>query len=162
MKISIRKVDTRKPEIVALLKYLQKECLPTTVLYDVNKGHWWIAYDGNIPIGFAGLVRSASWYDCGYLCRGGIIAGYRGHKLQRRLIKVREMQAKKLGWTWIITDTRDNPASANNLISAGFKMYTPTKPWGFKDALYWRKKLNAVQRSSSKKRKTGAILEEVL
>ena len=126
MKISIRKVDPRKIEIATTLKYLQKKCLPYDTPYDVMKGHWWIAYvDGIIPIGFAGLVRSVSWWDCGYLCRGGVLSDYRGMGIQKRLIKVRELKAKSLNWNWLITDTRDNPASANNLISAGFKLYNP-------------------------------------
>jgi hypothetical protein len=27
------------------------------------------------------------------------------------------------------------------LIACGFKLFQPTKPWGFKNALYWRRKL---------------------
>jgi hypothetical protein len=27
------------------------------------------------------------------------------------------------------------------LIACGFKMFEPSKPWGCKDTLYWRKKL---------------------
>jgi GNAT superfamily N-acetyltransferase len=163
MKITVRKVDPRNAEIATTLKYLQKKCLPSDSPYDVQKGHWWIAYADNIiPVGFAGLVRSISWWDCGYLCRAGVLTEYTGKGIQKRLIKAREAQAKKLGWNWLITDTRDNPASSNNLISCGFKLYNPTHPWGFKDALYWRKKLNAVQRPSSKKRKASPVLESIL
>lgn len=152
--ISIRAVDTRDPDVVATLLQLQKKCLPYDTPYDVSRGHWWIAYDGYLAVGFAGIVRSISWFDCGYLCRAGVLPEYRGKGLQKKLIRVREAKAKKLGWRWLITDTRDNPASSNSLISTGFKLYNPTVPWGFKDALYWRKKLDAVQRSGKKKSKT--------
>ena len=163
MKITIRKVDPRKAEIAATLKYLQKKCLPHDYPCDITKGHWWIAYvDNIIPVGFAGMVRSISWWDCGYLCRAGVITEYQGKGIQKRLIKVREAQAKRLGWNWIITDTRDNPPSSNNLIACGFRLYNPTQPWGYKDALYWRKKINANQRPSCKKRKASPILEEIL
>jgi hypothetical protein len=61
--------------------------------------------------------------------------------LQKRLIRVRERMARELGWAWLITDTFQNPPSANSLISCGFKNFAPTKPWGFAGANYWRKKL---------------------
>ena len=115
--------------------------------YDTQRGHWWIAYtEEGKPIGFAGIVRSISWYNCGYLCRAGVVYGYTGKGLQKRLINVRLRQAKKLNWEWAITDTTNNPASSNSLINQGFKLYEPTKPWAFKHSLYWRKRLNAVQR----------------
>jgi len=142
MKINICKVDCRKPDIVTTLEYLQRICLPNDAVYDVSHGHWWVAYTENgKPVGFAGLVRSKSWVDCGYLCRAGVIPTYRGKGLQKRLIKVREQQAKRLNWNWLVTDTYLNPPSSNSLISCGFRLYRPTAPWSFKHALYWRKKL---------------------
>lgn len=163
MKISIRKVDPRKAEIAATLKFLQKKCLPYDYPYDTTKGHWWIAYvDDVTPVAFAGLVRSYSWYDCGYLCRAGVLKEYTGKGIQKRLIKVRELQAKKLGWNWLITDTHDNPASSNNLIACGFRLYNPTAPWAFKDSLYWRKKVNALQRPRNKKAKASPVFQEIL
>jgi GNAT superfamily N-acetyltransferase len=147
MKTHIRKVNSKKPEIQSLLLYLQKKCLPMDTPYDTQRGHWWIAYtEEGKPIGFAGIVRSISWYNCGYLCRAGVVYGYTGKGLQKRLINVRLRQAKKLNWEWAITDTTNNPASSNSLINQGFKLYEPTKPWAFKHSLYWRKRLNAVQR----------------
>ena len=147
MKFTIKKVDCRKPEIVTTLRYLQKLCLPGDELYSVEQGHWWIAYteDGS-PAGFAGMVRSKSWYDCGYMCRAGVVPKFRGNGLQKRLVAAREAQAKRLNWNWLVTDTTDNAASSNSLISCGFKLYDPTIPWAYKHSLYWRKKLNAVQK----------------
>ena len=67
--------------------------------------------------------------------------------------------AKKLGWNWCITDTTANPASSNSLISCGFKMYTPANPWSFKNACYWKYKVNqdAVQGSERKKKKKQRV-----
>ena len=59
---------------------------------------------------------------------------------------------------WIITDTTDNPASSNSLINAGFKIYTPSAPWSFKHAIYWKYKIdqtNALQRPKRSKKKAG-------
>ena len=85
--------------------------------------------------------------------------GFTGHGLQLRLIKARLAQAKKLGWAWCITDTTDNPASANSLINAGFKLYTPANPWSFTRALYWKRKIDpdAIQRRERKKTKKCGV-----
>jgi superfamily I DNA/RNA helicase len=99
------------------------------------------------------------WNDTGYLCRAGVLPEFTGHALQLRLIKARLAQAKKLNWNWCITDTTNNPASANSLINAGFKLYTPGQPWSFKNALYWKYKVNqdAIQRQERKKKKSARV-----
>jgi len=136
----IKRVDIRKESVQLKLLALQKICLPHDQPYDTNFGSWWIATQDGNDIGFAGLVRSVSWNDCGYLCRAGVVPAARGRGLQKQFIRVRVRQAKALGWNWVVTDTRLNPASANSLISCGFKMFEPSKPWGCKDTLYWRKR----------------------
>lgn len=139
MKFIIRKADLRKPENRTVLTYLQQKCLPHDKPMDVSYGHWWIAYteDGK-PVGFAGMVRSAQWINAGYLCRAGVLRTHTGYGLQKKLIQARINQARKLNWEWVLTDTTDNPASANSLISMGFKLYEPSVPWAFKNSLYWR------------------------
>jgi len=137
----IKRVDIRKESVQDKLSALQKICLPHDHPYDTNFGSWWIATENGVDIGFAGLVRTVSWSDCGYLCRAGVVPNSRGQGLQKKLIHVRVRQAKALGWNWVVTDTTDNLASANSLIATGFKLFQPTKPWGFKNTLYWRRKL---------------------
>jgi len=91
MAIKIKKVDTRDIDIIKTLHYLQKKCLPSDTPYDIKKGHWWIAYDEQLfPVGFAGLVRSYNFSDCGYLCRAGVVENQRGKGIQKQLIKARE------------------------------------------------------------------------
>lgn len=138
----INRVDISDQCVQKRLLNLQKICLPNDSIYDTNFGSWWIACQDGCDIGFAGLVRSVRWSDCGYLCRAGVVPGYRGRGLQKKFIRVRIRQAKTFGWKWLVTDTRFNPASANNLISCGFKMFDPTDPWGCKHTLYWRKALS--------------------
>lgn len=155
MKFIIKKVDLRIPSNQTTLLFLQKKILPSDVPHETNRGHWWIAYaECGKPVAFAGLVRSTRWNDTGYLCRAGVMDGFTGHGLQKRLILARIRQARKLGWNWLITDTTNNPASANSLINAGFKMYQPGAPWGMPKAVYWKYKVNqdAVQRRERKKR----------
>ena len=160
MKIRIKKVDIRQEPNRTVILYLQKKILPSDTPYKPDRGHWWIAYDENDkPVGFAGLVRSIKWTDTGYLCRAGVLDGFTGHGLQKRLIQVRQAQARKLGWNWLITDTTANPASSNSLINAGFKIYTPGQPWSFRNAIYWKYKVHpdAVQRRERKKAQTQGV-----
>lgn len=139
--IFVRSVDAHDPKITALLTFLQLSTLGGDVPFDVSEGHWWIAYDGELPVGFAGIVQSHRWCDTGYFCRAGVIRSHRGKGLQKRLIRVREAKAKRLGWNWLISDTYRNPPSANSLIRCGFQTFTPSCPWAFDGAIYWRKKL---------------------
>jgi len=160
MQFTVKKVDIRIPSVQTTLLFLQKKILTEDIPYQPDRGHWWIAYaEGGKPVGFAGLVRSTRWTDTGYLCRAGVMNGFTGHGLQKRLISVRIRKAKELGWNWLITDTTNNPASSNSLISCGFKIYEPSAPWSFKNAIYWKYKVqpNAVQRSERKKKKTQRV-----
>jgi N-acetylglutamate synthase-like GNAT family acetyltransferase len=137
----IKRVDIRKESVQVRLLALQNICLPYDTPVDTNFGCWWIANEAGRDTGFAGLTRTVSWTDCGYLCRAGVVPTARGQGLQKEFIRVRIRQAKAFGWKWLVTDTTDNPASANSLIATGFKMFEPSKPWGFKHTLYWRRKL---------------------
>lgn len=141
MTVSLRQLPQAEKSS-ALLRRLQLEILPTDVPASTDKGWWWVALQGGLPVGFAGLTRSQRWSDTGYLCRAGVVYTARGKGLQKRLIRVREAKARQLGWNWLITDTTDNPASANSLIACGFKMFIPSKPWGNPTACYWRKDLH--------------------
>lgn len=137
----IKRADIRKQSVQDKLSALQRICLPHDLPVDTDFGCWWIACENGRDIGFAGLVRTVSWIDCGYLCRAGVVPSHRGKGIQKKFIHVRIRQAKALGWKWLVTDTTDNPASANSLIACGFKMFEPSRPWGFENTLYWRRKL---------------------
>lgn len=139
--IRIRAVDGKDPATAALLLHLQCKILPLDNALKSNKGFWWIAYDGDLPVGFAAMSPSHRWDDTGYLSRSGVVPSHRGNGLQKRLLQVRERKARELGWKWLITDTRCNPPSSNSLIARGFRLYEPSRPWGHTDALYWRKAL---------------------
>ena len=159
-KFKIKKVDLRVPANQTILTFLQKKILPEDTPYQTDRGHWWVAYaECGKPVGFAGLVRSTRWTDTGYLCRAGVLDGFTGHGLQKRLIKVRQMQARKLNWNWLITDTTNNPPSSNSLISCGFRVYSPGNPWSFKNAIYWKYKVqpDAIQRREHKKKETSRV-----
>lgn len=126
------------------LRALHKRTLPSDRPPTWSDGWWWIAFDdAGEPVGFCGLQPSVRWLDCIYLCRAGVVPSARGKGLQRRLISVRLRFARAMGMRWAVTDTFENPASSNNLIRCGFMLYEPSRPWGYKGALYWRRKVSA-------------------
>ena len=111
MKYKIVRINSKTTINRQLLRVLQRHCLPADTVHSVMVGDWWVAQD----------------------CRG--------NGLQKRLIKAREAQARKLGYTELISDTTGNPPSSNSLISCGFKVYEPEEPWGGSKTIYWIKKL---------------------
>ncbi len=143
MSYSIRKVDTDDDEIVELLKHLHDEVFASTVpQINPERGWWWLAHDGREVAGFCGLTPA--WgqpRDVGYLKRAGVRLPHRGQGLQRRLVRVREAQARRVGLRSLVTDTTNNPASSNNLINCGYRIYQPSEPWGFNNTIYWYKDL---------------------
>ena len=141
MKVVCEKVDPSDPEVEETLVELQRACLPHDALYFPEEGVWWIAYHRRTPVGFACLAPSQQIPDGVYLGRCGVVPLARGGGIQRRLVRARLAWAKRQGYRWAVSDTTDNEPSANNLISCGFKLYTPPIPYSFSRALYWKKKL---------------------
>ena len=142
MKFITKPIDIYKKPQTTLLMYLQLKCLPSDKPLEIDSGYWWVTYtDTGTPVAFAGLVRSSQWSNAGYMCRAGVLPAYRGNGLQKKLIQCRIRKARALKLDWLVTDTTDNPASANSLISMGFKMYIPSVPWGYKHSSYWCMKL---------------------
>ena len=141
MRIVIKQVDPRIAQVAQDIRRLQKCCLPGDKPYDMRKGTWWLAYYNKTAVAFAAMVHSSRWENTGYLCRSGVMRLFRGKGIQKRLINVRARYARSVGYTHLISDTCDNPASSNSLISQKFKIYKPSKPWGWDDAIYWIRKL---------------------
>lgn len=146
---SIREVNPQDESVREALIEADLTCFRDTAWElrnrDLDEALWWICYDletdGAIA-GYAAIKQSAKFGDCAYLFRAGVLPEYRGQGLQRRFLRVREAKARREGWVWAVTDcTADNLASCNSLISGGYKLYMPTRPWGLRGALYWRKHL---------------------
>ena len=110
---------------------------------DLPRGHWWLVYsdEHKHPIAFCGLTEATATPLTGYLKRAGVLKAYRGHGLQRRMITVRERKARRMGLETMLTDTTENPPSANTLIRAGYRIFEPSYRWAFKHSIYWRKTL---------------------
>jgi len=108
---------------------------------DPSQGYWWLAYrdQSSAPVAFAGLIPSTYVKNAGYFCRVGVLEPHRGNNLQSRLMARIEAKARLCGWKQIISDTTDNPASANNFIKRGWRIYSPPVWWAFSTSIYWRK-----------------------
>lgn len=124
------------------IQTVQLDLLPGDLPIPSDKGYWWVVEDEpSHTVAFACLkVCKGTAY--GYLARSGVYENHRGKGLQRKLIRVREAYARKLGLTHMVCDTsRANLASSNSLIACGYKLYTPLQPWAFADGNYWIRKL---------------------
>ncbi len=137
----IRQIDVE--DFADELEQMHRVCFADgTPMADFDDGIWWVAFDEvSLPAAFLGLRQSILAPHIGYFARVGVLPEHRGAGLQRRLMRAMEQKARKLGWYQIVTDTRDNPHSANNIIAAGYRMFSPAKPWSFSDASYWTKEL---------------------
>ena len=144
MTYRIREVDASEEENADIIRE-QNGTVDATFPYltddELERGYWWLAYDEEKPVAFAGLIQSRGSRDTGYLKRAGVLPCARGHSLQLRLMRARIAKARKLGWTYLVSESTGTPYSANNFIRAGFKIYYPAEPWAFKTSIYWIKKI---------------------
>ena len=136
----IREVDGHDDEIEDTLTDLHRlTFFNGAPIPKFDQGHWWLAYHETIPVGFAGIIAPTRAFNAGYLCRVGVLRKHWGNALQLRLMRALESRARLNGWCCMVSDTTDNPASANNFIRAGYCLYEPQHPWGYPNTLYWRK-----------------------
>lgn len=140
-KFRVKKVDATNPAVWARITAMDAACFADgSPALESNVGAWWIATAGEEEAGYCGVRHTAS-VGVGYLCRAGVLPKFRGAGLQKLFIRRRLAHAKAQGWTYVVTDTNDNPASANSLIACDFRLYRPESPWSFDTSLYWRKHL---------------------
>ena len=139
--VKFKRIEKLTDSIKAQLRTLQTTCLPHDDPVYPEDGTWWIGYDGKQAVAFCLVRPSYKWTDTAYLARSGVLYYWRGKGLQKRMIRIRENHARRQGYTWMISDTTENPPSANSLARMGYQMFEPTKPWATDTSLYWRKKL---------------------
>ena len=97
---------------------------------------WWVGVEDGQIIAYCGCLYSHTF--C-LFNRSWVHPKYRGNGIQKKLIKVREKAAREKDSLIITYITIDNPASGNNLISQGFKMYTPSWQYAGTDKVYFKK-----------------------
>jgi GNAT superfamily N-acetyltransferase len=136
----IREVDPSDEDVAEILANLHRlTFLDSAPMPDFELGHWWLAQNGALPVGFAGVVPSTHARNAGYFCRVGVTDRHQGRGLQLRLMRAMEAQARRNGWCAVVSDTTDNLPSANNFIRAGYRLYRPEMPWAWPNTLYWKK-----------------------
>lgn len=104
---------------------------------DVNRNLWWVVTEATgTAVGFAGLKLMPD--GPAFLMLSGILPKFRGNALQKRLIRVRLRHAVQAGFRQSVTYTVvGNVASANSLISCGFRAYEPEYAWAGRSVNYW-------------------------
>ncbi len=119
--IKIRKTD----DLQAVIE-LDREIFAGDILIqekELGACEWWLAYDGETPVAFAGIWPLPEEGKA-FLAKSGVIKAYRGSGLQKRLIRVRMSYAKEIGlyrcYTYIWAG---NHASMRSLISCGLRPY---------------------------------------
>ena len=107
----------------------------------ITDGYWWISYLEDEPVAFAGLVPMEPFENVGYLKRCLVKPDHHGHGLQFRMLMARELKAKQLGWTTLVSECReDNFWSSSNFRKAGYSQVNPEQEWA-KDSIFWVKYL---------------------
>lgn len=105
-------------------------------------GDLWFAWetDVDMPVAFASLWPSQRVDGAGYLARAGVLPAARGCGLQKRLIRVREKEAKLKGWHVMFSDVDpSNAQSMNNLFACGYRAFVPSDPWQGRPWVYVKK-----------------------
>lgn len=139
----IRAVDGHDEDAADTLAEVHRlTFLDAAAIPDFEQGHWWLAYRGGTPVGFAGVIPSVRAHNAGYFSRVGVLRSHCGHSLQLRFMRAVELRVRRNGWNAVVSDTTDNVASANNFIRAGYRLYRPKEPWAWPHTLYWRKFLS--------------------
>ena len=98
---------------------------------------WWAEREDGCHVAYAG-VSPLRDQGLAYFCRAGVVPQYRGHGLQRRLLRARIAWCRKNKLEPITDCTADNVASINNLVAVGFKAYLPEYRWALPNSIYWR------------------------
>jgi len=156
----IKEVDALDEDIAETLADLHRlTFFESAPIPEFDWGHWWLAAHGRVAVAFAGLIPSTYVSNAGYFCRVGVLKQHCGRSLQMRLMRAMESRARHNGWTWVISDTTDNPASANNFIKAGYRLFNPEYAWGWPRTLYWRKALAARAKNRGTLRRSSRCLD---
>lgn len=123
---------------LAVVERLDKIFFPGCTREALKDNYWWLVYDEDSEvIGYAGM-RLLVDENYAYFTRAAIDKAHRGQGLHKRLIANRIKMAKRLKAAGVVTYVaQHNNASANALISRGFKLYTPQRRWAGTDFLYF-------------------------
>ena len=133
--------DPKTAEVIHYFNSLAPEIFPPLTDTHLSDGYWWLAYLGQEPVAFAGLVTFEPCTETAYLKRCYVLPDHCGHGLQLRLMTVREVKARELGYVRIVGECAEHSHSNLNFRRAFFERFEPEQMWGAPNSVYWRKAL---------------------
>jgi GNAT superfamily N-acetyltransferase len=143
----------RPSDDLVLMAELDRICFPIDTPADYPSAHWFLGRDTDGTIAAFCAWRPVPFGDrrAGFHYRVGVLAGWRGHGLQREMIRLRESEMRKAGLGLAVTYTdADGAASMRNLIAERYLPYAPTEATCLSGPLsrlgrvgfvHWRKEL---------------------
>lgn len=123
------------------LNSLEPKIFPSLATSHLTDGHWWFVYQDGGVVAFAGLVTFEPFPRVAYFKRCYVMPDHVGHGLQLRLMFVREVKARELGYHQIVSECSEDSHSNLNFRRADFEQVYPEQPWGKPGSIYWRKYL---------------------
>lgn len=116
------------PADETLLADMDALCFPVDAPPHFEGAHWLIGWDEAKPAAYcAWKPVDHGGVAVGFHYRAGVMPDYRGHALQRRMIRLREDEMRAAGLKSAVTYTdADAAASMRNLIAEGYRPYAPT------------------------------------
>jgi GNAT superfamily N-acetyltransferase len=108
--------------------HMDRICFPLDEPPSIVSAEWVIGWDGGTSAAYcAWKTVEHDGVPVGFHYRGGVLPGYRGHGLQRRMLRLREIRMREQGLTAAVTYTdADGAASMRSLIAEGYRPYAPT------------------------------------
>ena len=124
------------------IKRLHKRFFPRDILpkIDDNNTYWFFLVNNKVS-GFC-ILRIIEPKSIAFLCRSGVEKRYSGYGVQKRMIRIREIYARRQGIKRMITYTSpDNYRSISNLIKSDYQLYRPDWQYAGPEELYFLKDL---------------------
>ncbi|WP_428664544.1 N-acetyltransferase family protein [Reyranella sp.] len=108
--------------------HMDRICFPVDEPPSIAGAEWVIGWDGEMPAAYcAWKTVEHDGVPVGFHYRGGVLPEYRGHGLQRQMLRLREARMREQGLTVAVTYTdADGAASMRSLIAEGYRPYVPT------------------------------------
>lgn len=136
------KVIVRTTKRLILIEELNKKHFPGSPIRFSDNKIWFLAKIGTEVVGWCGVIIHP--YNKAEIYRTGVLDDFRNQGIKKKLVAAMERYAKKQGVTLMTSYcSTDNMASANSLISSGYKMYMPEyyDEGDHRDWICWRKPL---------------------
>jgi GNAT superfamily N-acetyltransferase len=136
------KVTVKPTKRLILIDELNEKHFPGNPIKFSDRKTFFLAKSGSEVIGWCGYTLLP--YGVAEIYRTGVLYDFRNMGVKKKLVKAMERHAVKQGATLMQSYcSTDNMASANSLISSGYKLYMPEvyDEGDHRDWLCWRKKI---------------------